>query len=290
MNGLAPRDAQDLLRPDRERQPSRAARRNRVSQSAVSQQLRRSSSVRPAVGRARPRAGARGHRGRPAALPGLQAAARAVRGGGGPLRERPRRRSPAPCGWRRLQRGAAHLPATMKISRAHPRVNVRLDTCARPIYEACLAGRDRLGHRGPAPRATAVEVAPLARRRAAAVQPPTTPWPAAPPCPSPPWRGGPSSLRPGHPDPQADGPSCCSPSGWRWAGHGVDTRDDQAFGRGGDGYFLLPRPALTSEVRARTLVARRVREGAISRPVGAIYVRRRPLSPAARAFLELLTA
>ena len=57
----------------------------------------------------------------------------------------------------------------------------------------------------------------------------------------------------------------------------------------GLGVSILPAPALKNEVRARTLVARRVQEGPLERAVGAIYVRRRALSPAAQAFLKLLS-
>ena len=56
----------------------------------------------------------------------------------------------------------------------------------------------------------------------------------------------------------------------------------------GLGVSVLPAPALKNEVRSRTLIARRVKEGPLTREVGAIYVRRRPLSPAAQAFLKLL--
>jgi DNA-binding transcriptional LysR family regulator len=58
----------------------------------------------------------------------------------------------------------------------------------------------------------------------------------------------------------------------------------------GLGISILPAPALRNEIRARTLVARRVREGRLERAIGAIHPRRRELSPAARAFLSLLSA
>ncbi len=58
----------------------------------------------------------------------------------------------------------------------------------------------------------------------------------------------------------------------------------------GLGLSLLPRPALVNEVRARTLVARVPREGAIPRSIGVIRRRRRELAPAGQAFLERLAA
>ena len=58
----------------------------------------------------------------------------------------------------------------------------------------------------------------------------------------------------------------------------------------GLGLSLLPAPTLVAEIRARTLVARPPVEGPFHRPIGVIYRRTRELSPAARAFLTLLTA
>jgi DNA-binding transcriptional LysR family regulator len=59
----------------------------------------------------------------------------------------------------------------------------------------------------------------------------------------------------------------------------------------GIGVSLLPAPALTAEVRAGTLRARRLAESPIERPIGALVrsARTRERSPATRAFLQLLT-
>ena len=57
----------------------------------------------------------------------------------------------------------------------------------------------------------------------------------------------------------------------------------------GIGISLLPSPALASEVRARTLAARKLAESPILRPIGVIYRKNRELSRGTRAFLELLT-
>ena len=58
----------------------------------------------------------------------------------------------------------------------------------------------------------------------------------------------------------------------------------------GLGLSLLPTPALINEVRAGTLVARVPREGAIPRSIGVIRRKAREISPAERAFLALLTS
>jgi DNA-binding transcriptional LysR family regulator len=57
----------------------------------------------------------------------------------------------------------------------------------------------------------------------------------------------------------------------------------------GLGVSILPKAALQTEVRARTLVARKLAGRPFKRPIGVIRQRRRELSPAARKFLERLT-
>jgi DNA-binding transcriptional LysR family regulator len=56
----------------------------------------------------------------------------------------------------------------------------------------------------------------------------------------------------------------------------------------GLGVSILPAPALDNEVRGGTLVARPLREGPFRRPIGAIHRRGRELSAAAGALLEML--
>ncbi len=58
----------------------------------------------------------------------------------------------------------------------------------------------------------------------------------------------------------------------------------------GLGLSILPLPALSHELRARTLVTRPLPHGPLRRRVGVLYKKRRELSPPCRAFLELLTA
>ncbi|HEX4339935.1 MAG TPA: LysR family transcriptional regulator [Polyangiaceae bacterium] len=57
----------------------------------------------------------------------------------------------------------------------------------------------------------------------------------------------------------------------------------------GIGVSLLPAPALGAEVRARTLSARKLKESPIERAIGVMYRKNRELPRQARAFLELLT-
>jgi LysR family transcriptional regulator, transcriptional activator of the cysJI operon len=56
----------------------------------------------------------------------------------------------------------------------------------------------------------------------------------------------------------------------------------------GLGISILPAPALENEVRAGTLTSRPLREGPFRRPIGAIHRRGRELSAAAAALLEML--
>jgi DNA-binding transcriptional LysR family regulator len=56
----------------------------------------------------------------------------------------------------------------------------------------------------------------------------------------------------------------------------------------GLGVSILPAPALENEIRAGTLVTKRLQEGPFRRPIAAIHRRGRELSPAARALLALL--
>jgi DNA-binding transcriptional LysR family regulator len=56
----------------------------------------------------------------------------------------------------------------------------------------------------------------------------------------------------------------------------------------GIGVSVLPEPAVVAEVRAGTLVSRRLHNGQLRRPIGAIYRKTRELSPPARTFIELL--
>lgn len=58
----------------------------------------------------------------------------------------------------------------------------------------------------------------------------------------------------------------------------------------GNGVSILPARAVVNEVRAGLLVARHFLEGDFTRPIGIIHRRSRQLSPAASAFVRLLTS
>jgi DNA-binding transcriptional LysR family regulator len=57
----------------------------------------------------------------------------------------------------------------------------------------------------------------------------------------------------------------------------------------GIGISLLPAPALAAEVRAGSIVERKLRESPIHRPIGVMFRKDRELSRGARAFVDLLT-
>ncbi|MFN0123202.1 MAG: LysR family transcriptional regulator [Blastocatellia bacterium] len=58
----------------------------------------------------------------------------------------------------------------------------------------------------------------------------------------------------------------------------------------GAGVAILPETAVAGEVRGGTLVALHFSEGTFTRPLGIVHRRGRAFSPAARAFMQLLTA
>jgi DNA-binding transcriptional LysR family regulator len=58
----------------------------------------------------------------------------------------------------------------------------------------------------------------------------------------------------------------------------------------GIGVSMLPLPALAAEVRAKSLVAKRLDASPIERALGVLYRKNRELSPGAQVFLKLLTS
>lgn len=276
---------------------SQAAKLNRVTQSAVSQQLRALERRygQPLLERA-PRVGARpteaGQLLYRECLPLLERFAAVER----QLREG--RRGDALGGSLRVATvysvGLHSLPPAMKaFLRAHPQVALRLEYLRTDqVYEACSAGRVDLGIVALPARRPGLEIAALAPDELVVVTPPD------------------------HPLARKRGLSLADLDGEAFIAFDRDipTRKliDRLLRRSGAtvrhvmeqdnietikrsveaglGISILPAPALKSEVRARTLIARRVQEGPLVREVGAIYVRRRPLSPAAQAFSKLLTA
>jgi LysR family transcriptional regulator, transcriptional activator of the cysJI operon len=274
---------------------SRAARLNRVTQSAVSQQLRvlehrfgqRLVERAPRVAATPTEAGRLLYQESKQLLDRFSA-----------LEARLRERPDVVTGTVRVATvysvGLHTLPATIKaFLAAFPRVNVRLEyRRTDQIYEACVAGEVDLG----------IVALPRARPQLEVL----------------PLRGDELVLALAPDDPLARGrrPALSALQGRAFIAFDRDipTRRliDTTLRRSGVtvrpvmeldnietikrsveaglGLSLLPRTALANEVRAGTLVARVPREGAIPRSIGCIRRRGRQLSAAGQAFLDLLAA
>jgi DNA-binding transcriptional LysR family regulator len=274
---------------------SRAARLNLVSQSAVSQQL---SGLERRYGRRlierAPRIGARptemGRLLYEEVKPLLERLAA--------LEQRLRARPDVVAGTVRVATvysvGLHTLPPAIKRCLAdYPRVNVRLQyRRTNEVYAACLDGEIDFGIVALPARRPQLEIVPLGHDELVVVAPPGHPIARRARCPLAALDGQPfigfdrdiptrrlvdSLLR----------------------RHGVRVSYTMEFDNietikrsveAGLGLSLLPVPTLTSEIRARTLVARPPVEGPFRRPIGVIYRRTRELSTAGQAFLALLTA
>jgi DNA-binding transcriptional LysR family regulator len=274
---------------------SQAARLNRVTQSAVSQQLRALEQRygRRLVERA-PRLGARGTE-----------AGQLLYGELKPLLERfadveQRLRhgtdAAAIAGSVRVATvysvGLHTLPSAMKkFLRAHPQVTLRLEyRRTDQVYEACVSGSADIGIVALPSRRSGLEIVPLASDELVVV------------------------LPPGHALARRRGLSLADLDGQSFIAFDRDIPTRKLVDRllrqqgaavriameldnietikrsveAGLGISILPAPALHNEVRARTLVMRRVREGRLQRAIGALHPRRRELSPAARALLAVV--
>ena len=276
---------------------SQAARLNRVTQSAVSQQLR---ALERRFGQTwlerAPRVGARPtEAGRllyaecKPLLERLAAVERQLREGA---------RGDAIAGGLRVATvysvGLHSLPPAMKaFLGAHPQVTLRLTYLRTDqVYEACLAGRADLGIVALPARRSQLEVARLPPDELVMVVPPSHRLARR--------RGVSLADLDGEPfiafdrdiptRKLIDRELRKAGAAVRYAMELDNIETIKRSVEAGLGVSVLPAPALRNEVRARTLVARRVREGRLERPVGAIYPRRRELSAAARAFLKVLDA
>jgi LysR family transcriptional regulator, transcriptional activator of the cysJI operon len=272
---------------------SRAARLNRVTQSAVSQQLRALEARfgRRLVERA-PRVAAQPtEAGRLLYDESKQLlerfAALEAR-----LRERPGTVSGSVRVATVYSVGLHTLPGAIKaFLAAHPQVNVRLEyRRTDQIYAACLAGEIDLGIVALPARRPQLELTLLRPDQLVLVLPPDDPLARGR---RPSWR----ALQ-GRPFIAFDRDIPTRRLIDRTLrGHGVAVRYAMELDNietikrsveAGLGLSVLPAPALTHEVRAHTLVARIPREGALPRSIGVIRRRGRELGPAARAFLGRL--
>ena len=275
---------------------SRAARLNFVTQSAVSQQLR---ALERHYGRRLIDRGARRTLQITDAGKLLLDEARAVVARLAALEDRLRPRPDVVAGTVTIASvysvGLHTLPAPMKtFLRAHPQVNLRL-TYRRTdeIYQACLDGSVDLGVVAIPGRRSQIEIVPLRPDELVLVCPPD------------------------HPLARRPRLTAASLAEQRFIAFDRDIptrRLVDRFLRGartavtitmeldnietikrcveaGIGVSILPAPALVAEVRGRTLRARRLAESPIERPIGVLHRRgrTRELSPAAQAFLSILT-
>jgi len=274
---------------------SRAARLNLVSQSAVSQQLRALEQRygRRLIDRA-PRIGARATDAGRLLYDEVKPLLDRLAG----LEQRLRARADVVAGTVRVATvysvGLHTLPAVMTRCLAeHPAVHVRLSyRRTNEVSAACLEGEVDLGIVALPTRRPQLEIVPLGEDELVVAAPP------------------------GHPIARRARCSLAALDGQSFVGfdrdiptrrlvdrllrrHGVrvsyvmeldNVETIKRSVEAGLGLSLLPAPTLTGEVRARTLVARSPVEGPFRRPIGAIYRRARELSPAARAFLRVLTA
>jgi DNA-binding transcriptional LysR family regulator len=274
---------------------SRAARLNRVTQSAVSQQLRALERRfgRRLIERA-PRVAA--HPTEAGQL--LYQESKRLLEGFFALEERLRDRPQVVTGTVRVATvysvGLHTLPAPIKaFLSAYPRVNVRLEyRRTDQVYQACVDGEIDLGIVALPRARPPLEVIPLRGDELVLALSPDDPL----------ARGRRPSLRDLAERPflafERDIPTRRLIDA-RLRREGVTLKPVMELDNietikrsveAGLGLSLLPRPALTSEVRARTLVARVPREGPIPRSIGALRHRRRELPRAGQAFLDLLRA
>jgi DNA-binding transcriptional LysR family regulator len=272
---------------------SRAARLNFVTQSAVSQQLR--ALERRYDRRLVERGDRRGPRLTEAGKL-LFAEARAVVERLAALEDRLRERPDVVAGTVTVASvysvGLHTLPATMKtFLRAHPQVNLRLVyRRTDEVSEACLDGGADLGVVAIPTRRSQLEIVPLRPDELVVVLPPDHPLARRPRVPA-------ASL-----------------AGQRFIAFDRDIPTRRLVDRflrarraavlvtmeldnietikrsveADLGVSILPRPALENEVKAGTLAARPFAAGRLTRPLGILTRRGRELSPAARAFLEVL--
>jgi DNA-binding transcriptional LysR family regulator len=181
-------------------------------------------------------------------------------------------------------------PALKKFLRAHPQVNVRLEyRRTDQVYEGVLAGEIDLGIVALPARRPQLEVVALRPDQLLIVFPPEHPLARRRP-----------SLRAlaGQPFIAFDRDIPTRKLIDRLLrGHGVSVTPVMELDNietikrsveAGLGLSILPAPALSNEVRARTLVARPPAEGPLDRAIGVIFRRGRELPVAAGALLALL--
>lgn len=274
---------------------SGAAKRNRVTQSAVSQQLQKleqrygckllerapRASTRPTE------AGRVLYSGLLPLLEGLSTLERSLREPPGTISGSVRVATVYSVGLHTLPR------AMQRFLRAHPQVGVKLEYLrTNRVYDACLAGEVDFGIVALPSKRPQLEVVPLGQDELVI------------------------ALSPDHPLARRRNLSLAALEGQAFIAferdiptrklidrelrrHGVtvsyameldNVETIKRSVEAGLGLSILPLPALANEVHFGTLRARRFREGPLHRPLGLIYRRTRELGAGARAFLSLLSA
>lgn len=183
-------------------------------------------------------------------------------------------------------------PAMKKFLRAHPAVNLHLEyRRTNLVYEGCLGGELDLGIVALPVRRPQLEIVPLRKDELVVIMPPDHPL----------ARRRQLSLHDLQAQPfigfDRDIPTRRQiDATLRREGVSVDlvmqfdnVETIKRSVEAGLGLSIVPAPTIVHERAARALLSRRVREGPLERPVGVLIHKRRELSPAAQAFLTLLT-
>jgi DNA-binding transcriptional LysR family regulator len=272
---------------------SRAARLNLVTQSAVSQQLRALERRygRTLIDRA-PRVGARPTEAGRLLYTEVKAALERLAA----VEQRLREATSVVAGSVRVATvysvGLHNLPPVIKAAlRAYPQLRVRLEyRRTDQVYSACLAGEVDLGIVALPVRRPSLSMVPLRQDEMVIVAPPDHPLCRR--------RKLEVAALDGHPFVAFDRDIPTRrlvDRVLRQRGASVsvvmELDNIETIKRSveaGLGLSILPLPALTSELRARTLVMRRPADGRIDRPLGVIHRRSRELPAPAMAFLKLL--
>lgn len=274
---------------------SRAAKQNRVTQSAVSQQLRaletrygrRLVDRAPRLGARPTEAGQRFYEGVRALLERFAALEQELRDDSATVSGKIRVATVYSVGLHTLP------PAMKQFVAAHPKVSVHLEyRRTDQVYEACLDGSVDLGIVAIPRKRKQLAVAPLGHDELVLVTPPRHPLSTQ--------RGARLSDLQGAEFVAfaRDIPTRQLVDRWL-SQHRVRVRRVMELDNvetikrsveAGLGVSILPAPTLSAELRTRSLVRAVLKEGPLMRPIGAIHAAHQTLSRAARAFLELLEA
>jgi len=190
--------------------------------------------------------------------------------------------------------GLHTLPAAIKRCLAdHPKVHVRLSyRRTNEVYGACLAGEVDFGIVALPARRPQLEIVPLGHDDLVVVGPPGHPAVRRARCPLSALDGQPFIGFDRDIPTRRFVDRLLRRHGVR-ATYVMELDNVETIKRSveaGLGLSILPAPTLAAELRARTLIARPPAEGPFHRPIGAIHRRGREMSAAARAFLSLLGA